>query len=108
MASADHINNMLNRIFFSSPTPYEALCLGVPFINPILDVSPPLVGYLLLLTHNFLTQWDRAQPGNRMKWTAQHGMLKLMNPPYVYNVFKDDLDGFMEAIEAAVTTPIDR
>ena len=25
-----------------SPTPYEALCLGVPFINPIMDVSANL------------------------------------------------------------------
>ncbi|KAF8290534.1 hypothetical protein DL93DRAFT_1086859 [Clavulina sp. PMI_390] len=24
-----------------SPTPYQALCLGVPFINPIMDVSRP-------------------------------------------------------------------
>jgi hypothetical protein len=35
-------------------------------------------------------------------------MLKLLDPPYVYNVFKDDLDGFIEAIEAARTNPIDR
>ena len=27
------------RLLARSPTPYEALCLGVPFINPILDVS---------------------------------------------------------------------
>jgi hypothetical protein len=29
-----------NASFFSSPTPYDALCLGVPFINPILTVRP--------------------------------------------------------------------
>lgn len=35
-------------------------------------------------------------------------MLKLLDPPYVYNVFKDDLDGFIKAIEAARANPIDR
>lgn len=31
-----------------------------------------------------------------------------MDPPYVYNVFKDDLVGFVEAIEDAIANPIDR
>ncbi|KZP33614.1 glycosyltransferase family 18 protein [Athelia psychrophila] len=73
----------------TSPTPYEALCLGVPFINPI---------------HS----WDEAHPENRQAWDGQHLLLKYMDPPYVYNVFKDDLLGFVEAIEDAIANPIDR
>jgi len=73
----------------TSPTPYEALCLGVPFINPILT-------------------WDRNDPKDRTKWQTQHGMLKLLDPPYVYNIYKEDLDGFVDAIADAILTPINR
>jgi len=72
-----------------SPTPYDALCLGVPFINPILD-------------------WDVDHPQNRSKWNAQHQVLKLLDPPYVYNVFRGDLGGFMDAIKNIPSHPIDR
>ncbi|KAF8311214.1 hypothetical protein DL93DRAFT_2061318 [Clavulina sp. PMI_390] len=71
-----------------SPTPYEALCLGVPFINPIL-------------------RWDTKNPMNRREWDSQHAGLKWLDPPYVYNVFKDDEEGFLKAIEAALSTPIE-
>ncbi|KAI0037152.1 hypothetical protein K488DRAFT_75486 [Vararia minispora EC-137] len=73
---------------FTSPTPYEALCLGVPFINPI-------------------KSWDRHDPENRYKWEVQHGILKFWNPPYVYNVFKGDKQGFIDAIRSALENPID-
>ncbi|KAJ6514755.1 hypothetical protein DFH09DRAFT_1431571 [Mycena vulgaris] len=72
---------------YASPTPYDALCLGVPFINPILE-------------------WDEHDPTNRDKWSAQHGLLKDLDPPYVYNVFKGDKDGFVKAIKDALTHPI--
>ncbi|KAF7968286.1 hypothetical protein HWV62_31023 [Athelia sp. TMB] len=72
----------------TSPTPYEALCLGVPFINPIL-------------------QWDHDNPSDRSKWTAQHWLLSLEDPPYVYNVFANDQEGFIRAIRDAIATPID-
>ncbi|KAF9513443.1 hypothetical protein BS47DRAFT_1372531 [Hydnum rufescens UP504] len=70
----------------TSPTPYEALCLGVPFINP----------------------WDTKDPTNRNTWLAQHGLLKLLDPPYVYNVFSGDQKGFAKAIKDAIAHPIDR
>jgi hypothetical protein len=35
-------------------------------------------------------------------------MLKLLDPPFVYNVFKDDLDGFVDAISDAMLNPIER
>jgi len=73
---------------FLSPTPYEALCLGVPFINPIID-------------------WDHDAPEDRSRWDTQHGLLKRLDPPYVYHVFKDDLQGFIKAIESAIANPID-
>ncbi|KAJ7666149.1 hypothetical protein DFH06DRAFT_984681 [Mycena polygramma] len=73
---------------FTSPTPYDALCFGVPFINPITD-------------------WDRSDPLNRNKWSVQHGMLKHLDPPYVYHVYKGDRDGFVKAIADAVSHPIE-
>ncbi|KAJ7269852.1 hypothetical protein C8J57DRAFT_1323726 [Mycena rebaudengoi] len=72
----------------TSPTPYDALCLGVPFINPIGD-------------------WDKSDPMNRDKWSVQHGMLKHLNPPHVYHVFKGDRDGFVNAVKDAVSRPIE-
>ncbi|KAJ6560403.1 hypothetical protein B0H19DRAFT_853525, partial [Mycena capillaripes] len=72
---------------FTSPTPYDALCLGVPFINPI-------------------RQWDHEDPTNRDRWIAQQGSLKDFDPPYVYNVFAGDKEGFMRAIKDALANPI--
>ncbi|KAF5315258.1 hypothetical protein D9619_006957 [Psilocybe cf. subviscida] len=74
---------------FLSPSPYDALCMGVPFINPILS-------------------WDRDDPENRTKWASQHDTLKFQDPPYVYNVRKNDTQGFWEALGNAMDTPIER
>ncbi|KAF7367922.1 hypothetical protein MSAN_00857100 [Mycena sanguinolenta] len=71
-----------------SPTPYEALCFGVPFINPILN-------------------WDRKNPTDRTRWDSQHDTLKYLDPPHVYNVFKDDKEGFINAVVQATSTPIE-
>lgn len=38
----------------------------------------------------------------------QHGLLKLLDPPYVYNVQKGDQEGFVKAIQDAISNPIDR
>ncbi|KAJ7683009.1 hypothetical protein B0H17DRAFT_942269 [Mycena rosella] len=70
----------------TSPTPYDALCYGVPFINP----------------------WDAADPENRNKWSVQHGMMKHLDPPYVYHVFKGNREGFVNAVKDAVSHPIQR
>jgi len=63
--------------------------LGVPFINPIMD-------------------WNRHDPEDRKAWHSQHGILKFLDPPFVYNVHKDDFDGFMQAIKNAISHPINR
>jgi hypothetical protein len=34
--------------------------------------------------------------------------LKYLDPPYVYNVHKDDYKGFVDAINDALSHPIDR
>lgn len=73
----------------ASPTPYDALCLGVPFINPIL-------------------WWNEDDPKDRMHWYSQHGLLRFLDPPFVYNVYRDDFEGFMTAIKNAMSHPIDR
>jgi len=71
----------------TSPTPYDALCLGVPFLNPIV-------------------MWDRSNPQDRSKWVTQHGPLQLLDPPYVYNVYDGDRDGFLRAIRGAIADPL--
>ncbi|KAJ6470920.1 hypothetical protein C8R45DRAFT_1014892 [Mycena sanguinolenta] len=72
----------------TSPTAYDALCLGVPFINPILG-------------------WDKNKPTDKTRWNSQHNTLKHLDPPYVYNVFKGDKDGFVDAVVQATSTPIE-
>ncbi|KAJ6534589.1 hypothetical protein DFH09DRAFT_1091919 [Mycena vulgaris] len=83
-----------------SPTPYNGLCLGVPFINP-------------------LDQWDETHPDDTTKWHGQHAMMAFMKPPYVYNSFstfhrcaeikvrKGDREGFVKAVVDALANPID-
>ncbi|KAJ7118542.1 hypothetical protein C8R43DRAFT_94524 [Mycena crocata] len=72
-----------------SPTPYNSLCFGVPFVNPICS-------------------WNRRRPSDRSAWNTQHDMLKDLSPPYVYHVFKGDRDGFVNAIRDALANPIER
>lgn len=74
-----------------SLTPYEALCLGVPFINPV-------------------EHWDNNDPEDRTKWKAQHdGLLHArVDEPYVYHVKVGDREGFERAIVKAMGTPIMR
>jgi len=74
---------------YISPSPYEALCFGVPFINPIL-------------------MWDQKNPNARLRWHTQHDGLKFHDPPYVYNVHKDDREAFIAAIRNALENPIQR
>lgn len=72
-----------------SPTPYDALCMGVPFINPILD-------------------WKKDDPDDRSRWRTQHEGLKFEKPPYVYHVQKGDGEGLWNAVRQAIDNPIDR
>ncbi|KAJ7185559.1 hypothetical protein C8R46DRAFT_882085 [Mycena filopes] len=71
-----------------SPTPYDALCLGVPFINPI-------------------NGWNRNDPQDRKQWNTQHNALRSLSPPIVYHVFQGDREGFVNAIRDAAANPID-
>ncbi|KAF7356321.1 hypothetical protein MVEN_00964400 [Mycena venus] len=70
-----------------SPTPYDALCLGVPFVNPV-------------------KRWDPKNPDDRTKWQTQHDQLRHLSAPYVYNVRVGDRDGFVNAIKDAAANPI--
>jgi len=74
-----------------SPTPWEALCLGVPFIHPILG-------------------WDITAPEDRSKWSGQHNAILYsgIDEPYVYHVKRGDREGLASAIRKAMETPIDR
>ncbi|KAF9530041.1 hypothetical protein CPB83DRAFT_905608 [Crepidotus variabilis] len=70
-----------------SPSPYHALCLGVPFLNPILN-------------------WDPRDKWNKAKWHTQHPSLNRYDPPFVYHVHKSDYPGFVNAIHSAINTEI--
>ncbi|WWC73904.1 uncharacterized protein I206_107876 [Kwoniella pini CBS 10737] len=70
-----------------SPSPWDALCMGVPFINPILS-------------------WDEADPENRTSWHAQQWHMTDLEPPYVYSVKAHDLEALHQAVGQALSTPI--
>ncbi|EIM85956.1 uncharacterized protein STEHIDRAFT_168983 [Stereum hirsutum FP-91666 SS1] len=108
-----------------SPTPYEALCLGVPFINPLYDVCLPsfLPSFLPLNPDPLppdpsppnpsppididLPPYDlNAQDPNKMP--AQQPFLSVLGPPYVYHVHHGDEEGFVNAVREALDNPIDR
>jgi hypothetical protein len=74
-----------------SPSPYEALCLGVPFINPV---------------HG----WNRDHPDDRSRWSSQHDALVAydIDEPYVYHVKKGDTVALELALAKALDTPIER
>ncbi|KAF7331672.1 hypothetical protein MKEN_00046900 [Mycena kentingensis (nom. inval.)] len=71
-----------------SPTPWNGLCLGVPFINVV-------------------TEWDESNWEDRMQWRSQHAFASLLDPPYVYNVRRGDKQGLIDAVKAALANPID-
>lgn len=72
-----------------SPSAYDAMCLGTPFINPN-------------------NGWKRDDPDNKKHWQLQQPALVDAEPPYVYTVRKGDEEGFRAALAAAVANPIER
>ncbi|KAJ7209186.1 hypothetical protein GGX14DRAFT_566363 [Mycena pura] len=52
-------------------------------------------------------QWDAKNPTDKSKWETQHNTLKQFGPPYVYNVFKGDHAGFVQAVVNATSHPIE-
>ncbi|KAL7417314.1 hypothetical protein BDY24DRAFT_377459 [Mrakia frigida] len=71
-----------------SPSPYDALCLGVPFINPILSYSSD-------------------SPLDRTQWYSQQNALRFFDPPFVYNVHRSDKQGFLDAVQSAMDNPME-
>lgn len=51
-------------------------------------------------------QWDTENPTDRSRWASQHPPLARLDPPYVYNVFQDDVEGFVSAVIGAIKNPI--
>ncbi|KAH7105447.1 hypothetical protein BKA62DRAFT_766816 [Auriculariales sp. MPI-PUGE-AT-0066] len=77
-----------------SPSPWDALCLGVPFLNPV-------------------STWDPKNPENRTAWATQHDGLRYETEPRVYHVFEvEDMavrtKMFWEAVARAASTPLER
>lgn len=72
-----------------SPSPFDALCVGVPFINPIQYVN---------LEH----------PDDRKGWRTQNDALLALDPPYVYHVHKENATELGHALKSAIENPIPR
>jgi hypothetical protein len=53
-------------------------------------------------------QWDEENPSDRSQWLTQHPVMERLDPPYNYNVFRGDVDGFVQAIKDAIAHPIER
>ncbi|KAL7416443.1 hypothetical protein BDY24DRAFT_412626 [Mrakia frigida] len=77
-----------------SPTPYEALCLGIPFLNPY-DSTLPLSS--ILHPHP-----DDFNPRN-----VQHRPLFGLSPPQVYNVPRWNVTSLVDAVKQAVENPME-
>ncbi|ODN76400.1 hypothetical protein L198_08084 [Cryptococcus wingfieldii CBS 7118] len=71
-----------------SPSPWDALCMGVPFINPILA-------------------WDEQDPENRTKWHTQQWHMTHMDPPYVYPTQAHNLSALSLSIQQALENPLE-
>ncbi|OCF61541.1 hypothetical protein L486_01193 [Kwoniella mangroviensis CBS 10435] len=72
-----------------SPSPHVALSLGIPFINPY-----------------------SMNPGSRKddpeSWAqSQHHTLKVLPPPHIYNVLRNNETEFVDAIRQALLHPIE-
>ncbi|KLT45760.1 hypothetical protein CC85DRAFT_310485 [Cutaneotrichosporon oleaginosum] len=72
-----------------SPSPYYALCMGVPFIQP--------VGW-----------WNKHRPDDRSAWQTQQMGMRMLEEPYVYHVKAGDEEGLRAAMQRAVDNPIPR
>ncbi|KAJ3205500.1 hypothetical protein HDU82_005163 [Entophlyctis luteolus] len=72
-----------------SPSPHDALCRGVAFINPI-------------------ASWNEERKWDRSKWSTQHPALAYLDPPYVYNVLHSDTEAIKSAIRQAMQTEVSR
>ncbi|BEI87253.1 hypothetical protein CcaverHIS002_0705990 [Cutaneotrichosporon cavernicola] len=70
-----------------SPSPYYALCMGVPFIQPV-------------------SNWDKNYPEDRTKWQTQQMGIRMIEEPYVYHVKVGDEDGLRAAMQRAIDNPI--
>ncbi|KAH7076325.1 hypothetical protein BKA62DRAFT_628481 [Auriculariales sp. MPI-PUGE-AT-0066] len=79
---------------YLSPSPWDALCLGVPFLNPV-------------------SAWDAKDPENRTAWRTQHDALQFETEPRVYHVLEvknatERARLFWEAVGRAASTPLER
>ena len=116
-----------------SPSPIDALCLGVPFLNPVSFLVPSLDernAYSRTASYAQISGWNVDDPWNKSHWDTQHPTLVGYDQPYVplstsyfylvlivtwptllryvYHVHAKNFTGFLEAIESAMKTPIDR
>ncbi|GAA98137.1 glycosyltransferase family 18 protein [Mixia osmundae IAM 14324] len=75
-----------------SPSPFEALCMGTPFINPGSKTNHALNYEGIARTHD--------------NWRAQHAQLLEFGAPYVYNVEAHNQTELLAAVQQALATPL--
>ncbi|CAD6574752.1 MAG: hypothetical protein TREMPRED_001214 [Tremellales sp. Tagirdzhanova-0007] len=74
---------------FLSPSPWESLCYGVPYINVILN-------------------WDKNSPWDKSRWWTQQDQLRRLGPPLVYHVHANNEAELQYAMANAAANPIER
>ncbi|KAG8993905.1 hypothetical protein FRB94_013077 [Tulasnella sp. JGI-2019a] len=78
---------------FLSPSPFDALCLGVPFINPYNATR--------------IKKIDGIYTGDIWNpFIIQHGALAGLRPPFVYHVPMGNTSELVKAVREAVRSPI--
>ncbi|ORY35902.1 hypothetical protein BCR39DRAFT_512942 [Naematelia encephala] len=71
-----------------SPSPHQALNLGIPFISPF-------------------SLWRHSKIADKTTWAqTQHETLKALDPPFVYHAERGNYTSFIDAIRGAMSTPI--
>ncbi|ORY35906.1 hypothetical protein BCR39DRAFT_512985 [Naematelia encephala] len=75
-----------------SPSPHNALSLGVPFLNPY-----------------DLNDHPSSKDADRGSWrNSQHHGMMYLDPPYVYHIKRNNYTSFLEGIRQALRTPIEQ
>ncbi|KAG8854595.1 hypothetical protein FRB96_007465 [Tulasnella sp. 330] len=78
---------------FLSPSPFDALCLGVPFVNPYNATR--------------IKSMDEIRSGDIWNpFSLQHGALAELRPPFVYHVPMGNTSALVAAVREADQNPI--
>jgi hypothetical protein len=78
---------------WDGPTPFEALCAGAAYINPVFKEIPNMQAYsqgrmdaMTPLLGDSGPEQERARGTSFFTRTSQHVFMERLGPPYVYHV----------------------